>query len=100
MTTTTMIPAPTKGEVAGFPIYGQTFKVTSISFDWEVDNEDDIPSDEEKDAITNNVVQGEWVVVTSDSDWDEDTYADQLVNQITDETGWLVDTINYQFVTV
>jgi hypothetical protein len=99
MTTTTLMPEPTVGEFAGKPLYGQRFKVTSVTFDWEVDEEDAIPSEEKKQAIINGVLDGEWIVVTTDDDWDEETYATELVDQISDETGWLIEDIDYLFIT-
>jgi hypothetical protein len=99
MTTTTLMPEPTVGEFGGKPLYGQRFKVTSVTFDWEVDEEDAIPSEEKKQAIINGVLDGEWIVVTTDDDWDEETYATELVDQISDETGWLIEDIDYLFIT-
>ena len=97
MTTNPMPPA-TKGTFGDMTIYGQRFMVLSIDFDWEVD-EGEEPTDEEKQAIIADVLREEWVVATTDDDWDEDAYVNELREQIESETGWLVDGLDYEFIT-
>jgi hypothetical protein len=95
---TNPMPPATKGTFGNMTIYGQRFNVLSIDFDWEVD-EGEEPTDEEKQAIIADVLREEWVVATTDDDWDEDAYVDELREQITAETGWLVDAFAYEFIT-
>ena len=92
------MPPVTKGTFGNMTIYGQRFMILSIDFDWEVD-EGEEPTDEEKQALIADVLREEWVVVTTDDDWDEDAYVDALREQITNEAGWLVDTFAYEYIT-
>ena len=95
---TNPMPPATKGTFGNMTIYGQRFMVTSVDFDWEVD-EGDEPTDEEKQDIIADVLRDEWVVATTDDDWDEDAYVTELREQIESETGWLVDGLDYEFIT-
>jgi len=64
------------------------YKVTSIEFDFTSDD-DSLTPEEQQDIVT-SVCSG---------DWDADN-VDDLVECITDETGWCVQNITYKLVNI
>jgi len=64
------------------------YKVTSIEFDFTSDD-DSLTPEEQQDIVT-SVCSG---------DWDADNVGD-LVECITDETGWCVQNITYKLVNI
>ena len=98
MATTTTMPPVTTGFFGDKKLYGHRMVVTSIEFDWEVDDDEFNIPDTEKKQVIDDVMSGEWLVTTIDDDWDEETYATHLQDLIEDSTGWLVDNFTYEFV--
>jgi hypothetical protein len=90
-----MMPAPTKAQVGDYKFLAQMVKVNDIEFDFNC--EDGELSDEEMDAITKDACT-EWVVEVEGGET-ETEFGVLLSNQIADETGWLVEGMDWEVVT-
>jgi mannosyltransferase OCH1-like enzyme len=64
------------------------FQVTKIEFDFETDDEDDIPSEDYQQQLTEKTIGQIW----------EAEDEDDLVEEITCATGWCIKSLDYRHV--
>jgi hypothetical protein len=64
------------------------FQVTKIEFDFEMEDDDEVPSQDYQDAITEEIIGQIW---EADDDYD-------LVEEITCATGWCIKFIDFRDV--
>lgn len=64
------------------------FQVTKIEFDFEMEDDDEVPSQDYQDAITEENIGQIW----------EADDEDDLVEEITCATGWCIKHIDYRHV--
>ena len=89
------LPAPTKAQVGDYKFLAQMVKINDIEFDFNC--EDGELSDEEMDAITKDACT-EWVIEVEGGET-ETEFGVLLSDQITKETGWLVEGMDWEVVT-
>ena len=63
------------------------YKVTSIDFDFDFDS-DELPTLEEQRQLVDSVCSGDW----------EANDEDDLIESITDESGWCIYSLTYETV--
>ena len=91
---TTTFVSTTQAQVGDYKFLAQMVKVKEIEFDWAVENAPCLG--EEIDFITRNACT-EWVVEV-EGDETEEEFEELLTNQITNETGWCVNWIEYDLI--
>ena len=64
------------------------FQVTEIEFDFEMDDDEIVLSDEYKQGVVDEIISHTWEV-------DDEEY---LVDSISDATGWCIKSIDYRHI--
>ena len=80
-----------------------TVRITSIDFDWEADEEQDELSDEQKQVIVDGIKSRRWELPYHDGfaeyeGCEEEELITSLTDSITEETGWCVEGLEYDFL--
>lgn len=73
----------------------RTVQVTEIKFDFEDDDDGILPEDEQQEVIDS--VLGEIYEIEVDSD-DDDELTYELLEEISNQTGWLIENLDFRHI--